>query len=304
MKLPRIASAVALAAALLLGTCLTATPAHAASDSAILRLKGPGSAYTQAAFMGRTGTPGSTLTHTIQVVNTGSTTSQFQVTAESSDTGFALFKGSTLLSQSELQGNYQRTEPYFTVRLAPGAAETLLVKAPMQYASGRTLVTVRVRNAVTDTYIDDAFLYFAESDPTSGYGWDEHVTANSQKPVGGIWDEQPVFANPVAPAGGAAVFTVTVKNQSQTPFNAYFLLTVDTGSTGWQTTVKLGTTDVTAEAFSGTSFLLAPGKTRIYKVRIKASNPTDDLFALKSWTGDGDSFTGWSNAFLIATTAG
>lgn len=293
----------ALAAALLLGTCLTAAPAHAASDSAAWRVKGPGSAFTYAPLMGLTGAPGATLTHTVKLVNTGATTSQFEVIASSTATDFTISHGSSVVGDADLVDGYYYTEPHYTAHLAPGASETLTVRAPISYGLHHAEVVVVAKNSTTHTYIDDVSLYFTESNPSGGSGWDQYVKNGTQKPIGGNYGNQYLFANPMSRTG-SATFSVTVRNNYSTPSNAMFKVALYAPDTGWTVTVKQGTTDVTSTAFSGITFPLAPGRTRVFKVIIKASNPGELFNAVLTSTGDADWGEWYGTDYLIATIAG
>lgn len=212
-----VAAALAIA-----GAFLVVAPAHAASQDGLLMLQGPGgSAYSYSDVTSRSGTPGATLSYTVEVFSYAQSQAQYRVVVDS-DIPADVYKGSLLLTKLA-----SSNDGYYTAPIAPNTAEALTVKVklPSSYAGQATFATNITLYATDGTVLDHAHLLSNLSVKSLAEGPNEFVTANSQPKVGGALS-QVMTANTIA-IGGTATFTFTVQNTDVTPaFEQFDLVSV------------------------------------------------------------------------------
>jgi hypothetical protein len=289
--------AAAAAAVVLGGLAIAAAPAGASGTfDGVLGMKGPGqrfagtdaSGFFNNVIVSRVATPGATETFPVEVINTGTVTSQYQLQMHSAATNpgsgspkFQLLAGTKDVTALAQQGG---SGGYVTTALAPGQKQTLSMKittaststATSRYAADLSLTPIGDVNTLLDE--DIAFVVMKSSVGTSDH--DIFATSGGQPTVAGPdpnSGDQALMTAPTIALGGSTAFTITLRNDSSAPSAIGFrLVPVDCQAvSSWTTTAKVGTHDVTTAVLDGTyqTPALAPGKSVKVSVTVSAHAP-------------------------------
>lgn len=261
-----------------------AAPAHAAASGYLLA-KGTGSLYTANDFINLGAVPGGDArTFTFKIVNTGSTSQQFKVTAPTSSSG---------ITRTLLQGSSPLPLPYYTAPVAAGGSLTLKLKVQLAAGlpQGEYVTYVELRdpetNAVRDSFVADLNATYQ----TGNTNHDLFLKTGTQPYVGGSVGQYESAA--AIKPGSTATFRLRLQNNSGSP-TAIGLRSNPPGgcASSYTVTVKRGTTNVTSAVDAGTysTGILAPGATTELKVTMKLLTPvgcTSNYFGYVASTPSG-----------------
>jgi hypothetical protein len=267
-------------------TALVAAPATAASYNGALGIKSVGTPYAGtdsfSAAVSRSVSPGSTGSFSVEVINKGTTVSQFQVNIVAYPESIAtavLDAGSTNVTALADQG-YDFSRGYVTGPIQPGKTVTLTLKLTIpktaqpadQSLEGVELSSPGGATQYEAVVADAQVAWSTSTSPTTLF-----ATANSQsKVLGGPADVQDPWVTAATLTGTATdTYTLTVKNSSTAP--AHLSLIANPlevcGSDGFAATYKLGSTDISSAVLgSGYDFPIAfpAGASKTVTVTVKA----------------------------------
>jgi len=278
--------------------------------------KGVGSLYSAGHFavVSSTTTAGATVTYSLQVKNTGSAPSQYDMyvlqgpfsCAPGCPTPVTVVSAGSLLA-SPLTGT---PNGYYTAPIAPGKVITYLVKVTVPKGTpGSGNVFTYVQLLDTDHNFLDELDFATNVTQTKGTALeDQFVTgAGGQKPVGISPGLETYVTNAAVKIGGTSVFTIKLQNDSAAAGQIHELIFDTTSCAAYfPIKIKAGTIDVTALVLGGTYVtpVLAPGKfvtltaTVTFVATPVGCNNNSDI-----WVSDNyDSGTG-GDVFLVTNPA-
>jgi hypothetical protein len=253
--------------------------ASAADDSAELLAHGPGTTFAGAGdYFSQTVSAGSAATFAVDVKNTGAVGAQFELELETVGS-----VGSTYPTQALTQGSLNvtalATSPthYFTAPIAAGASQayTLKVTPASSAVAGDRFQSDIFLFDTSGNLIDYEALWVNITSAKGTGSYDEFVTGSGQKSTG--WsnnneaDNSYTFVtDPSVKVGGKSTYSVKLQNDSTSNSLIGYRLAPFDDCSSFSTSVKAGTTDVTAEAEAGTYVTptLAPGKSTTLTVTV------------------------------------
>lgn len=212
-------------AALVLATILIAAPGTAASPSGLLRIKGPGFLYSGGGsstccnngFVSEAISAGQTAQFELQVVNTGSALTQYNVKLDlhGLPASARLYTGSLLLTQVPVG-----PEGYFTAPIAPGKNQGLTLKVSIPAGSVQGSASVWITLSSTGgSYLSSGVAQAEVKAPTYGTTSTDVFAKQGVQPWVGGSVEGPgqAMTSPAVVPGGSAVFSVKLQNDGTEP---------------------------------------------------------------------------------------
>jgi hypothetical protein len=270
-----------------------ALPAFADSYNGVLGIHGVGSVFagTDAsgldggAFVSRSVSAGGTASFALEVVNTGTALSQYQVNLAADGVSVpTLTAGSTNVTSLALA---PAPHGYETTPIAPTKTLALTFKVTVPKTA---LPTDQFMEALTlwgpgqDVYLGTVYVTVQVASSTANSANTILGTANSQSAVRGSDSngQRPWVTAATIKGTSTATFTLTLKNGSTLPATLTLDMTpVFACSQGsFVTTVKIGSTDITTAAFSDAGYtlpVLAKGSSKTVTVAVKSLAPAPDL---------------------------
>jgi hypothetical protein len=287
-----------LAAALLsLISIAVVAPAHADAYSGVLGVKTVGTGYggtdasglDYAAWVVRTGSPGSQQTFALEIVNNGTETRQYQfeLLAGASESP-VVTAGSTNITDLALYG----TGPgYVTPPIAPGKVQTLTIKLTVPQGLPPDSLTsnlARLYSVGLGTFFGSDELDVQSAGPAVTGATSMQITANGQPRTNAFLYSQatyPTVMNAATiSATSTATFTLSLKNTGKGPAAVTLSIAfpaLDCSAASFVPTMKFGSTDITqrAESVDGYSFTggIAAGATKTVTFTVKALAPKPDF---------------------------
>lgn len=297
---------VALACATVLMVIGLGGTAHAfgGGETGYLLIHGPGSVYAAGhnSINNQTTTAGGTATFAFEIKNTGSATAQFNFhvtdsvlscTGTCTPPTLVVTTGS-IIATTLAQG----ANGYYSPPIAPGKTALFSLKAtvPKGANAGSDFFQALQLYDTSGTYLDGTFAVETVTSSKGTAANDEYVTgAGSQKPVGVTPDGSLGYVtDPTAAPAAKSVYTVKLQNDTSLPAQiSYHLIDASGCASEFPATVKVGSTDVTAAALSGSylSPVLAPAKsvtltvTVVYAGALSLCGQPDSLWNSESHVG-------------------
>jgi hypothetical protein len=250
---------------------LTVAPAaEAAVTAGTLQVKGPGSVYTvNGATVSLATSPGTAVTFSVKVVNTGTAVAQYNVKIFA-DSRLTVAATTGSLNLTPLAAG---PDGYFTAPIQPGAAQIIAIKLTPAAGTPQTSLNTYVQLFATDgtTTLGQVILDTEIQAPaTSGSGYALYARNGTQKYIGGAVSDQ-IATAPALKLGSTAIYKVRLKNDSASSTQIGLFMANGSCGSYYTTTVKAGTVDVTTAAASGqyVTPVLAPGQSKVLTVSIK-----------------------------------
>jgi hypothetical protein len=229
----------------------TSTTAHAASTSAELLIKGPGSTYTTADQDTHTvalaASPGSSMTFAAKVVNTGSSTAQYLMGAANLPAISVTYTVAGTVANGLIDGE----SGYFTPPIAPGKSIAVAIKVTLpKTLTGTYFVTLAIGASDDTTPIDEGIFAANVKPPSTVDGPGQVFVKNgSSAYVGGPYNFQ-FSSSPALAVNGSTTFTAHMVNGAAGP--DVDRVQIYAFCPNYGVTVKAGTADVTAAVLAGT----------------------------------------------------
>jgi hypothetical protein len=216
-----------------LASVSVASPAGAATggQQGVLLIHGAGSVFSGSGSVITTvGNPGTTDSFTIEVLNTGTTASQYELTSTSaSNINCGAMTPCTSPSYTVLAGTTDITpltsgsERYYTALIQPGKAATYTLKIPV--ASGTAPDSMLFATLYLDDLAGNALANVtgvaATKSTTGTSALDQFLSAPGQStvsaPTSSPWATAPILAAPAVKAGQTVTFSGKLQNDSASP---------------------------------------------------------------------------------------